>query len=57
MVIAADSIIPALPLLPDTELFRDLQNKVPEVYQIGDCREPQLTAEAIADGARIGHKI
>jgi 2,4-dienoyl-CoA reductase (NADPH2) len=56
-LIEADSIIPALPLLPDDGLFKELQGMVSEVYRAGDCREPRLTAEAVADGARIGHQL
>jgi 2,4-dienoyl-CoA reductase (NADPH2) len=56
-VIEADNIIPALPLLASTDLFSQLQDKFPEVYQAGDCLEPRLTADAIADGARLGHTI
>ena len=56
-VIEADTILPVLPLKANKELFEALQGKVPEVYAIGDCNEPQLILEAIADGARIGHAI
>ena len=55
--IEADSIIPALPLKPDTALYQSLYGKIPEVYAIGDCREPQLIVDAIADGSRIGRAI
>ncbi|GAI43584.1 unnamed protein product, partial [marine sediment metagenome] len=34
-----------------------LEGKVPEIYPIGDCREPHLILEAIADGSRIGRAI
>jgi len=53
----ADSIITTLPLLPDGGLFKALVGKVPEVYQIGDCRESGLMHDAIADGSRIGRQI
>ena len=46
----ADSIIPVTPWAPNTELFNSLQGKVPEVYAVGDCREPNLMIDAIADG-------
>jgi pyruvate/2-oxoglutarate dehydrogenase complex dihydrolipoamide dehydrogenase (E3) component len=51
-VIEADSIVTALPLTPNNELLSSLQNKVPEVYAIGDCREPLLIADAIGTSAR-----
>jgi 2,4-dienoyl-CoA reductase (NADPH2) len=53
--IEADTIVTALPLKPNTELLKDLKNGVPEVYVIGDSREPNLIIDAIADGSRIAH--
>lgn len=52
--VEADTIVTALPLTPNTELFRSLEGKVPEIYFIGDCRQPQLIVDAVADGWRIG---
>jgi 2,4-dienoyl-CoA reductase (NADPH2) len=49
----ADTIVTALPLLPNTELLKELDGIVPEVYAIGDCKDPHLIVDAIADGARI----
>ena len=53
----ADSIITALPLQPAGILAENSLKKVPEVYQIGDCREPGYMHDAIADGYRIGCMI
>jgi 2,4-dienoyl-CoA reductase (NADPH2) len=55
--IEADSIVPAIPLTPNTELLQSLEEKAPEIYPIGDCREPRLIIDAIADGSRIAHAI
>jgi 2,4-dienoyl-CoA reductase (NADPH2) len=55
--IEADTIVTALPLLPNTELLKSLDGIVPEVYAIGDCKEPHLIVDAIADGARIARAI
>ena len=52
--IEADTIVTALPLLPNTGLLKNLEGSAPEVYAIGDCREPRLIVDAIADGSRIG---
>jgi pyruvate/2-oxoglutarate dehydrogenase complex dihydrolipoamide dehydrogenase (E3) component len=30
---------------------------VSEIHAIGDCREPRLTVDAIADGSRIARVI
>lgn len=53
----ADTIIPALPFQPDADLMKSLEGKVPEVYKIGDCREPGYMYDAIADGSRIARII
>ncbi|MEJ2740715.1 MAG: FAD-dependent oxidoreductase, partial [Dehalococcoidia bacterium] len=47
----ADTIIPALPLGPNTELADKFQGKVSEVYAIGDCKDPLLIADAIGTAA------
>lgn len=53
----ADTILTAMPLLPNTELLKSLDGIVPEVYAIGDCKEPNLIVDAIADGSRIARAI
>ncbi|HJX13101.1 MAG TPA: FAD-dependent oxidoreductase [Dehalococcoidales bacterium] len=55
--IAADSIIPALPLEANPYLLRIMEGKAPEVYAIGDCREPGLIRDAVADGSRVARAI
>ena len=56
-VLAADTIATALPLQPDMEIFKELQGKAPQVLAIGDCNEPRLIIQAVADGYRIGSSI
>jgi pyruvate/2-oxoglutarate dehydrogenase complex dihydrolipoamide dehydrogenase (E3) component len=53
----ADTILTALPLLPAADLLKSLEGKVPQVYQIGDCRESGFIHSAIADGSRIARMI
>ncbi len=53
----ADTIIVALPLLPNNDIGKSLEGKVSETYNIGSCTEPGLIVDAIADGARIGRMI
>jgi 2,4-dienoyl-CoA reductase (NADPH2) len=55
--IEADSIATALPLTPNNELLEKLKEKVPEVYAIGDCREPLLIADAIGTGSRTAREV
>jgi 2,4-dienoyl-CoA reductase (NADPH2) len=53
----ADSIVTALPLTPNDELLNRLKAKVPEVYAIGDCRDPLLIADAIGTGLRTAREV
>jgi 2,4-dienoyl-CoA reductase (NADPH2) len=53
----ADSIISTSPLKPNTALLESLEGKAPEVYAIGDCQEPRMIVDAIADGWRIANEI
>ncbi len=53
----ADTIIPALPMVPDNSLAETLKGKVPEVIQVGDCKEPLLIADAIGTGLRSIREI
>ncbi len=55
--IEADTIIPALPFVPNMSLLDKVKTIVPEVYAVGDCRQPQLIVDAIADGCRVAHNI
>lgn len=55
--IEADTIVPAVPLTPNTELLKKVEGKVPEIYPIGDCRGAHLIIEAIADGSHIARAI
>ena len=55
--IEADSIVTALPLTPNNDLLNGLKAKVPEVYAVGDCREPLLIADAIGTGLRTAKEI
>jgi 2,4-dienoyl-CoA reductase (NADPH2) len=53
----ADSIVPVLPMKPNTELLRSIEGKVKEIYAIGDCQEPKLIVDAIGEGFRIARSI
>jgi 2,4-dienoyl-CoA reductase (NADPH2) len=53
----ADSIIPLVPWQPNTELVKSLKRHVPEVYSIGDCKEPRLILDAIGEGFRVARNL
>jgi 2,4-dienoyl-CoA reductase (NADPH2) len=55
--LAADTILLTLPLLPNHLLFEALQGLALEVYTVGDCRQPGLIIDAIADGFVTGRAV
>lgn len=55
--IAADTILLALPLSPDNRLLQTLKSKNLDLNTVGDCNEPRLILDAIADGPRIAYQI
>ena len=56
-MITANTIVPALPLSPSLELYNSLEGKVPELYAIGDCKEPLLIADAVSKGMETARSI
>jgi 2,4-dienoyl-CoA reductase (NADPH2) len=52
-----DTVMPSLVIKPNHALFKRFQGLVPEVYMIGDAKEPGLTHHAVADGAHIARQI
>jgi 2,4-dienoyl-CoA reductase (NADPH2) len=56
-LLQADSIILALPSMPDTNVGKALGDGISEIFLIGDCREFGLMHGAISDGSEIGHAI
>jgi len=56
-IIEADRVITALPLQPDNEIIKSLAGNVPEIYVLGDCKQPGLVTDAIEKGASIGRRI
>lgn len=55
--IEADTVVIAEGIQNNPALFQQLQGRLPEVYQAGDCAEVHLIQGAIEDGARIAIKI
>jgi 2,4-dienoyl-CoA reductase (NADPH2) len=55
--LAADTILLTLPLKPNHLLFNSLQGLAPEVHMLGDCRQPGLIIDAVADGFLTGRAV
>ena len=55
--IEADTILITVPLKPNRGLAESLRNSAPEVHVLGDCRQPGLIIDAIADGFVTGKAV
>lgn len=55
--VPADSVILALGMVPNQELFQPLKEAFHEVYAIGDCLEPRKIYQAIHEGAFVARAI
>jgi 2,4-dienoyl-CoA reductase (NADPH2) len=56
-VLEADTVVPTSPLDPNTELLKDLERKVPELYLIGDANKPGMIVDAIREGYQTAKRI
>jgi len=52
-----DTVIFATGTKANDELFHYLEGRVPELYRIGDCREPRKAFHAIHEGFELGLSI
>jgi 2,4-dienoyl-CoA reductase (NADPH2) len=57
VTLPADTVIPTRPLTANLDLFNKLKDKAPEVYAVGDCKEPKMIVDAIGSGFRIAREI
>ena len=55
--IKADTVVLALGLKPDDELYESLRRKVAHLHVLGDCREPRNIMGAIWDSYEVAHLI
>jgi 2-enoate reductase len=53
----ADSVILAVGLKPERQLYDALVGKSRDVYQIGDCKEPRKIGDAIWEGCMLALHI
>jgi len=57
LTLEADTIVLAVPVIPNTGLLEILQGKGAAVYAVGDCRDPALIPEAVASSWKIARTI
>jgi 2-enoate reductase len=55
--IEADNVVVALKRVPNRKLVDELRGKVPELYDVGDCRQPLYVFYATHGAAHIARKI
>lgn len=55
--IKADAVVLAVGARAENDLFYQLEGAAPEMYLIGDAREPRKAMEAIHEGFRVGNTI
>jgi 2,4-dienoyl-CoA reductase (NADPH2) len=53
----ADTVIPAVPLKPNPDLYRQLEGKVAELYTIGDGDQPGVIIDATDAAYRLANTI
>jgi thioredoxin reductase len=53
----ADTVIPALPLQPNTDLFEKLKNIASEIHNVGDCNAPGLIVDAIGSAFLAAREV
>jgi 2,4-dienoyl-CoA reductase (NADPH2) len=56
-LLRADTVVTALPLLPNLPATRMAAGRAPEVHTIGDAADPRLIVDAIHAGAAIARKL
>ena len=56
-LLAADSVVIATGSRPENGLVHQIHGMVPEIYTVGDAREPRNALEAIREGFMVGLKL
>jgi 2,4-dienoyl-CoA reductase (NADPH2) len=57
LTLLADSVVLAVGSKPNKSLAEAIKEKIPEIYEIGDCVEPRKAIQAIHEGWNVALKI
>jgi 2,4-dienoyl-CoA reductase (NADPH2) len=57
LTLPADSVVLAVGSKPNKNLAEAIREKIPEIYEIGDCVEPRKALQAIHEGWNVGLKV
>jgi 2,4-dienoyl-CoA reductase (NADPH2) len=55
--VPADSVVLISGKIPNDSLYNELEGKVPELYKIGEARNPHGMGEANRDGHWVGRLL
>ncbi len=56
-LVPGDTIVFAAGMKSNNSLKAELEGKVPELYEVGDCLKPRHIIDAVADAARVARQI
>ncbi len=56
-IVEAGTVVLAVGMTPDRELFNRLDNRSFELYAAGDCIKPRRILEAVHEGFNLGRKV
>ena len=56
-IIPGDSVVIAAGVTSENRLFHEIGDLVPEIYLVGDAKEPRKAMEAIREGFYAGFQI
>jgi 2,4-dienoyl-CoA reductase (NADPH2) len=55
--LGADSVVIATGAVARDELARELEGTIPEIYTVGDAKEPRTALDAVREGHLVGTKL
>jgi len=56
-LVESDSVVFAAGMRADNSLKTQLEGKIPELYEVGDCVSARKIIDAVAEGARVGRLV
>jgi len=57
LFLKADTVVLAVGSRPENKLAGQIKGLVPEIHEVGDCREPRTAIHATQDAARVARQM
>ena len=57
VALGVDTVVMAVGVKPQNQLYQQLQGRVPELHLIGDAKQPRRAMDAIYEGAVVGRQV